>query len=342
MCMGGGAKSPDPVTYTVGDQTFANSYDAEEYRRRRQLAAAFGYDVNQGLDGAPVYTWQAATQDDLRPFRQVTLPGDDANLAPTRYSVPQDRFRQTGTDAQGNPVYEMRVQTGATGGLDEYLRSTGQTDAFRDYYDTGLTAADYRTDQRLRQQDADAKAREEQRKKDVAAGRTSISDAFARFNDNYYGGIRQDVLDYYMPQVDRQNDKAREQVIYDAFRRQGANTGTMGNRLGDLATDYEVAKADVANRADGAAAEARERTDTLRSNLLAYNESAADPGAVNERLSSEIGRAQAYQPQLTPLGALFNDYVTPLANIGMAGYMAQQKGYPGWGVFGGKSQNVVR
>ena len=60
---------------------------------------------------------------------------------------------------------------------------------YQRYDSQGLTAADYRAEQRLREQEAQAKAAEEQRKASIAASRGAVDTSFNTFDDNYFKGI---------------------------------------------------------------------------------------------------------------------------------------------------------
>lgn len=213
-----------------------------------------------------------------------------------------------------------------TQGLDE-----DTANIFGQYNAQGLTAADYRAEQRLKEQEAQAKAAEEQRKQSIADSRAAIDSQFSVYDDPYYSGISNTVLDFYLPQLDDQFKKAQDQLEFDLARTGQYNTTEAGKKRADLQSQYDLQRSGVTDKASNATLQAKENVSGAKSQLYTYADAAADPAAVNDRLASETSRINAYAPELTPMGQLFTDYLTPvLTSIG-TGIAAEAQGYRGFG-----------
>lgn len=196
---------------------------------------------------------------------------------------------------------------------------------FHEYADQGLTAADYRSEQRLKEQAAQAEQAEQQKVDLSAANRGAVNEAFSRYGDDYYNSITQNVLDYYTPQLDSQFEKANEGLTYRLADQGLLRSTTAGDVRADLKEAYGIQKGDISNRAASEATSAREQVENARRQALAYAENASDPGAVNERIAQETSRIGSYQPQLTPLAQLFTDFVSPTVQTGALAYGAKQR-----------------
>ena len=57
-----------------------------------------------------------------------------------------------------------------------------------------------------------ARKKEEERQARITEGRTKIDEAFSRFDDPYFTGVRKTYQDYYLPDVDQQYRDARKQT----------------------------------------------------------------------------------------------------------------------------------
>lgn len=244
---------------------------------------------------------------------------------------------------------QAKTVTGMDDGIDAWLNQLDPTlrQSFDEYDKQGLTAADYRSEQRLRQQEGQAKQAESERKSAISSGRLAVDTTLAGFDDKYYDGISKSVEDYYLPQLDEQFNDASEQLTYK-LGRQGIlkSTAAKDNRA-KIQGKYDIERGGITTKAADAAAQARENVNAVKNQLYNYAESSADPAAVNSRVAGENARLRSYAPETTPLGQVFSDYITPATTTIGNGLLAEAKGYQGFGtgLFDTKknaTQNVVR
>jgi hypothetical protein len=59
-----------------------------------------------------------------------------------------------------------------------------------------------------------ARQQEDERRARVSQGTAKVDEAFSRFDQPYYEGVGKAYQDYYAPQLDRQYQKARDQLTY--------------------------------------------------------------------------------------------------------------------------------
>lgn len=333
MC-GGGGKTPKPPVYTSSDgRTYEDPNKAAERDRTLRLATAYGYDKNAfGGASAPV----------AAPAATASAPATAAGARGQQVAAP---VKATAAATQAPAA------SAAPGPLTQWMQTVSpeMAKAFMADNDMGLTAADKRANDRIKEQEDKAKEAEDTRKAAVESGRSAVSSAFGGFGDKYYDDIASTVLDYYLPQVEQQYNDASDQLIYK-FARQGqtaSNSKTVLDEQGNLKGKYDIQKAQVINQAKDASRQARENISGAKSTLLSYADTAADAGAVDDRLATETGRIKNYAPELTPIGQLFPDYVSPIVNSVGTGLLAEANGYGGFntGVFDkpkNKSTNVVR
>jgi hypothetical protein len=222
--------------------------------------------------------------------------------------------------------------------------SPDQYASYSDYNNQGLTAADYRSEQRIKEQQDQAAAAERQRQANIAAARSAIDSGFNGFDDNYYSGISKSVLDYYTPQLEDQFGNANKQLTYDLARKGQLKSTSAGERQNELKSKYDLQRGDITTRASDAERQARENVSSTKARLYNLAESTADPAAVNTQLASENARLKAYAPELSPLGQVFGDYVTPAINTIGNGLIAESQGNRGFntGLFDSKNKGSAK
>lgn len=217
---------------------------------------------------------------------------------------------------------------------------------FSEYDNQGLTAADYRAEKRLTDQENQAKQAELDRKTSVSKGKSAVDTAFGGFDDNYYNGIANSVLDYYLPQLDKEFSNTNDQLTYKLSRQGILKSTAAVNKRANLKGDYDIQRSGITTKAADAARSARENVSSVKNQLYNYADSASDPADVNTRLAGETARLKAFQPEFTPLGKVFGDYITPVAATIGNGLLNEAKGGSGYGtgLFDAKpskSQKVV-
>jgi hypothetical protein len=146
-----------------------------------------------------------------------------------------------------------------------------------------------------RQQEAERQAR-------IAQSSQAIESAFGGFGDDFYSGVSDAFMKYYLPQVDEQYVKAGNQL-----RKMGTQSSTYQKRVGELATDYERQKAQIAGQAADQAAQQRAKVAQQKGTLLQLAMSGGDPTLVANQAAATVQGIQAPQ-SFSPLGDLFAKY----------------------------------
>jgi len=263
--------------------------------------------------------------------------GGGGGSSPTYTSIDGQTFADPNKAADRDRQLQLGAAFGydrtSHGAFEQWLATQApdiQTN-YNTYNNQGLSAADYRSEQEIKKQQAEAEAAEAQRQANIQAGRTAVDNTFSSFDDNYFGGLSQSVLDYYLPQLQDQYGKAQEQLSFSLARKGNTKSSAAAQERADLTTLFDTQRSGITNRAADAANSAREGVSAAKSNLYNYAQTAADPAAVNTQLASENTRLRASTPELTPLGKVFSDYLTPIIQTAGQGIAAEANGYQGFG-----------
>jgi hypothetical protein len=158
----------------------------------------------------------------------------------------------------------------------------------------------------------DARRREEERQRKIAAGRSSIDEQFSQFTPDYYNTAQNDYLSYYNPQVTDQFDKARKNLIYMLSDNGNLNASSGANLLSELQKERANQEAQLASNASGFTNQIRGNVESAKNQLYAQNSSAADPSAAAQ---SAINQAQLLSapPVYNPIGDLFGQFINQAA-----------------------------
>lgn len=338
MC-GGSPSPPKQPTYRARDgREFDNPQEANEWDRRLELASVMGYDGP--INPQPIMETQTVT----------LQPGDEGYEDAVGPQMQwdgrgKDRVRVSNPD-YGDPfTTEQQVQVGTQSGFQDYLETEGLREDFDEYWNQGLTAGDYRRDQRLAEEEAERKAEEAEREAAIEEGRNAIQNQFGNtFGEDYFANMRESATDYYMPQLTNQYEDARENVTFDLARKGTLDSSMAGDQYGDLTSRFEQNKGEIANRAQDMVNSAKDRVSQSKNQLLQLNQSVADPRQINTQLTNSLDRIQAQAPQPSPLGQVFTDYATPALSSAakVGGAAAKEYGPTLFGSGSGNSYNVVR
>lgn len=140
--------------------------------------------------------------------------------------------------------------------------------------------------------------------------------------DDFYNKFRQAQTDYYLPDVERQFGKAKDQLTYNLARAGTSQSSIAGEQLADLIYQNQNNVASVNAKADAATADLRKRVASEKSAALSQLYATEDPSlAANEALS-RVRTINDVSPELNPLGDIFK-----LAAIG-GGQFASSYGDP--------------
>lgn len=146
---------------------------------------------------------------------------------------------------------------------------------------------------------------------DTSPGTPDISGLFTgtqsnpgQFGDSYYNDITKNYEDYYNPQLEQQYQNALKSLTLQ-LGQQGILDSSEGNRqIGLLNQQLQTQKETIANNGLSQAQTARQNVASERNNLLAQNQTAADPSLAAETAASGAQSVQS-TPTFSPLGSVF-------------------------------------
>jgi hypothetical protein len=132
------------------------------------------------------------------------------------------------------------------------------------------------------------------------------------FDDDFYNQREQAYSQFAMPQLEDQYSKAQEGLLMALARTGRLQSSTRGERFGDLQRDYDIQKTNVADKARQYAGDARSQVERARSDLVALNNSVADPTAIAQQASLS-SNAMRTMPAFDPLAPLFQNVTEGIA-----------------------------
>ena len=166
-----------------------------------------------------------------------------------------------------------------------------------------------------------ARAEEEARQGRIREGTKSINDTFSRFDDNFYGDIRDAFVTFGQPQLDDQFRDASEKNTFDLARSGTLNSSIRGERNADLQKQYDIERQNLIDKARGYETEARNNVERARGDLISMLQVTGDAtGAANSALTRAA--TLATPPAYSPLGQLFQDSTAMLGQ-----QMAQERAF---------------
>lgn len=176
-----------------------------------------------------------------------------------------------------------------------------------------------------------ARQAEERRAARIREGTVSINEQFDQFGPEFFGGIEQDALDFFNPQLQKQFGSTREGLIKN-LARSGNLAGSVGARkLGDLTEELGIQQAQVGDKARGFGSRARADVESNRAQLIQNLAASADPFAASQ---AAIASAQSLTapPEFSPLGDVF----TKFTNLASPQIVAARRGFdnPASSLFG--------
>lgn len=132
------------------------------------------------------------------------------------------------------------------------------------------------------------------------------------FDDNFFAQREQAYQQFATPQLEDQYAKAQEDLMMALARTGRLQSSTRGERFGELQRDFDIQKTNVADKARQYAGDARSQVESARADLVALNNSVADPTAIAQQaqLSSSAMRSA---PAFDPLAPLFQNVTEGIA-----------------------------
>lgn len=163
--------------------------------------------------------------------------------------------------------------------------------------------------QEARQKEADRQAR-------LNVGKDAVDKLFGsdNFGTGFYDKYNKASLDYTLPQLTTQYDKAKRDMTFDLARAGTLRSTAAGQAQGYLENENAVNEASLRAKADTDTASLRQSIASQQQQ--AYNQLYAteDPAVAANTATHAVANAQIAQPNISPLGDLFKPLV-----IGAAG-----------------------
>lgn len=196
-------------------------------------------------------------------------------------------------------------------------------------------------------QAAEARAAEERRQANIRAGVNNVNNAFGQFNDQFYADKSQNYLNYYLPQVEKQYNEARQNTLFQ-LARQGLTDSSAGAKVfADLATDYGNQRQSIQSGANNYVQQAKAAVEAQRNSLINQATATADPTAAANAATNAVGSLQMIQPTggYSPLTGLFSTFSGALGNTASNALYGNTSGGLVGQIFkggnGGSSQRIV-
>lgn len=138
-----------------------------------------------------------------------------------------------------------------------------------------------------------------------------------QFTDDFYHNLENNYLDYYKPQLSRQETDADRNLKIN-LARSGNLTGSVGARqIGRLAEDKATQERALSDNALKYSNDARTKNEGTRANLIGQLENGAGIENVANQASAAAQTATA-PSAFSPLGDLFKNYSAAVANASIA------------------------
>jgi hypothetical protein len=167
-----------------------------------------------------------------------------------------------------------------------------------------MVAFEMQQAQEARQKEADRQAR-------LNVGKQAIDQLFsnANFGNAFYDKYQNAALDYNLPQLTTQYDKAKRDMTYDLARAGTLRSSAAGQAQAYLENENAVNEAAIRAKADADTAALRQSIASQQQQ--AYNQLYAteDPAVAANTATQSVANAQIAQPNMQPLGDLFKPLV---------------------------------
>jgi hypothetical protein len=196
-----------------------------------------------------------------------------------------------------------------------------------------------------KQQAAEARQKEDERKLRLEQGKGAIDSIFAGggFDDAFYNKYKGAALGYSLPQLEDQYSKQKEQTTYDLARAGLLRSTAAGQAQADIEMQKASQEAALRAGADQQVADLRKNVSGQQSAALSQLYATEDPNVAANTAIQSVQQAQLSTPNLQPLGELFKPLIiggAAAANSGYNNYVANSL-YPKVPSYGGSYSNVA-
>lgn len=181
-------------------------------------------------------------------------------------------------------------------------------------------------DKIAKQQRADEIARQNR----IKAGMGQIANVFGKFNDDFYNKRSSDYDAYAMPEVERQQDLQRKNLVYALARTGNLDSSAAIDKAAELGEEGNKQRVAVANEGINQANNLRGQVENTRGNIVAELNATGDDSAASASALRAVQNLN--QPAgFSPLGDLFLNFANSVASIGSRagnGYSGFMGGLP--------------
>lgn len=158
-----------------------------------------------------------------------------------------------------------------------------------------------------------ARQDEEARQGRIRQGTESINTTFdSQFNNDFFNRLSKGYTDFARPQLDDQFGKAREKLVYSLARNGTLDSSMRSQQFGEVDKEYNKNLLDITDKGREYATNSRTNVENSRGDLISMLQATGDAtGASNAALSRAA--TLSAQPAYSPLGQLFTDFTSGLA-----------------------------
>ena len=125
------------------------------------------------------------------------------------------------------------------------------------------------------------------------------------FDDAFYNKYKQQVLDYYQPDEQRQYEQAQRDLTYNLARAGTLVSSTAGDKQGDLAYNDALQKANIVANANAQTGQLQQQIQSNKQDLINQLYATDDPTLTANLAESSAKASQLQNPTLTPAASLF-------------------------------------
>ena len=313
----GGKNHADNSAVVQQQQEEAAAEAAKEAARQARIDKGLA-SIKSAFEGSPVMASKSTPYDWSKFSPAVNPTGSTADTlysgAPEGYTVVKVAKPQTASASKTPALYGTVDNPNAGGGygrgpIPQPTTSSGGGASSATQYDYAL-------------KDASGKVYNRGDPLSLTT-QTDTGERSGGFGDAFYNKYKQAVLDYYMPQVDKQYSDAKKQATYGLARSGNLRSSAANTLTADLSTQNDVNVAGVRNQADTAAGDLRSKVNTEQQKAVSQLYATEDPEVAANQSLAAVRDISLSQPQMSPLSALFNVATIGGANI-MKGYQNQQ------------------
>jgi hypothetical protein len=134
------------------------------------------------------------------------------------------------------------------------------------------------------------------------------------FDDAFYNNYKQQILDYYQPDEQRQYDQAQRDLTYNLARAGTLQSSTAADKQGDLAYNDALQKANIVANANAQTGNLQNQIQSNKQDLINQLYATDDPTLTANLAESSAKASQLQDPTLTPAASLFTPALTAVGS----------------------------